>query len=223
MKNVENPQNHPDMKRFSNSILLLIISILPVLAQNNADAEKIINNLLISLKSNAIQTNFTLKVSEKNAVNSQSNSGTFTLKGDKFTLEMNDTKAWFDGKTQWAYMMESNEVSITEPTSDELAAINPMAILAGYKAKSIVKFSKKNSAQNHIIELTPKTKSNDFALIEVQIAKANQNLVSILMTDKKGMITLLSLHNYQKGIKVSDDVFTFNKSKFKNVFVNDLR
>ena len=100
------------MKRFSYSILVLIISIFSASAQNNTDAEKIINNLLTSVKTSAIRTNFNLKITEKNALNSQSNSGIFTLKGDRFVLEMDETKAWFDGKTQWAYMVQNNEVSI---------------------------------------------------------------------------------------------------------------
>lgn len=211
------------MKRFSNSILILIISILSATSQNNTDAEKVINNLLASVKTSAIRTNFNLKITEKNALNSQSNSGTFTLKGDKFVLEMDEAKAWFDGKTQWAYMVQSNEVSITEPTTQEIAAINPMAILSGYKAKSVVRFSKKKSAQNHIIEMSPKQKNNDFTLIVVQINKSNQQLVSISLTDKNGIHTMLSLTNYHKGIKVTDELFQFNKNKYKEVIINDLR
>ena len=77
------------MKRFSYSILVLIISILSVSGQNNADAEKIINNLLASVKTTAIRTNFKLKITEKNALNSQSNSGTFTL------MEKPNGLTWF--------------------------------------------------------------------------------------------------------------------------------
>jgi len=50
-------------------------------------------------------------------------------------MEMDEMQAWFDGKTQWAYMAQNNEVSITEPTEKELAETNPMAILSGYKTK----------------------------------------------------------------------------------------
>lgn len=211
------------MNRFTYSIAVLIISILGVNAQNNTDAERVISNLLNSAKTSAIKTNFKLSVTQKNAVTSQSSSGTFTLKGNKFVLEMDQMKAWFDGKTQWAYMEENNEVSITEPSETELAQTNPMAILLGYKSKSIVRFSKTKSTQNYIIDMIPKVKNNDFVKIEVQVNKTSGNLVSIKLTDKKNTITLLSLTNYQKGIKISDDVFVFNKSKFKGVTINDLR
>ena len=211
------------MKQFTYSIVVLIISIHTAFSQNNTDAETVINNYLTSVKTSAIRTNFKLIVTEKNKVNSQTNSGMFTLKRSKFVLEMDETKAWFDGKTQWAYVAESNEVSITEPTVDEIASINPLAILAGYKAKSNVRFSKTKSAQNHIIELMPKNKNNDFSKITVQINKANNQLVSIIMIDKKANITTLLLQNYQKVTKLNDDFFVFNKNAYKNVTINDLR
>lgn len=211
------------MTRFTYSIVVLIISIFSLQAQNNTDAEKVIDNLLNTAKTSAIKTNFNLSVTKKNAVNSQSGSGTFTLKGNKFVLEMEGMKAWFDGKTQWAYMEQSNEVSITEPTEAELAQTNPMAILLGYKAKCIVRFSKTKSSQNHIVEMIPKLKNSDFIKIEVQVNKNSGNLVSIKLTDKKNTSTLLTLTNYHKGVKLSDDVFVFNKAKFKGVTMNDLR
>jgi chaperone LolA len=211
------------MKRLTYSICLLIISITALNAQNNADAERIITNLLSQIRTNAVAVNFTLKVSEKNAVNSQSGSGTFTIKANKFVLEMDRLNVWFDGKTQWSYMKENNEVSLSEPTEAELVETNPMAILSAYKEKCLIKFSKTTSTQNHIIDLTPKDKRNNFTKIEVQIAKSTGNLVSIKMIAKNGQSSVLTLTNYRKGVKVADDIFVFNKTKFKGVTVNDLR
>lgn len=211
------------MKRLTYSICLLIISIVTVSAQNKADAEKVVSDLLAQMRSSAITVSFTLKVSGKNSVNSQQNSGTFTLKANKFVLEMDELKAWFDGKTQWAYLTESNEVTITEPTEAELAQTNPLAILSAYKSKCLIKFSKTASAQYYLIDMLPRDKKSDFTKIEVQVAKSSGNLVSIKMTGKNGQTTLLSLSNYRKGVKVTDDMFVFNKARFKGVSVNDLR
>lgn len=136
---------------------------------------------------------------------------------------MDEMNAWFDGKTQWAYMAQNNEVSITEPTEKELAETNPMAILSGYKTKTVIRFSKTKSTQNYVVEMIPKVKNNDFTKIEVQVNKTTGNLVSIKLSAKNGSATLLTLTNYQKGIKVADDVFVFNKARFKGVTVNDLR
>lgn len=211
------------MNRFGFSITVLIFSIFGISAQNSTDAEKLINKLLTSVKTTAVKTNFQLLVTEKNAVNSQPISGTFIMKASKFVLEMNETKVWFDGKTQWAYSLSDNEVSITEPNQEELATINPMAILSGFKAKSTVKLSKLKSTQNHIIDLIPKNKKEEFLKVEVQINKTNNYLVLIKLIDKKGSITTLNLTKYQHINKIIDDIFVFNKTKFKGVTINDLR
>lgn len=205
------------------SIILFIISISGLTAQNNADAEKIINQLISSVKTNAIRTNFKLIVNEKNAVNSQSLTGTFTLKGSKFILDMGNAKVWFDGKTQWSYMSDDNEVSVTEPSQEELAATNPMAVIAGFKQKSVTKFARTQSVQNYVIELIPSQTKADFRKVEVQVNKSNGNLVSVKLTDKKGVISTLILTNYQKAGNVTDKSFAFDKSAYKGVIVNDLR
>ena len=209
--------------RLRLSIILFIFSIESLNAQNNTDAEKVINNLIASVKASAVKTNFQLSVTEKNGVTSQPISGTFILKANKFTIEMDETKAWFDGKTQWAYLKSDNEVTITEPTVDELAQINPMAILASFKAKSWIRFGKTKSANSELIELIPKSKKDDFAKVEVQLSKKSKVPEFIRLTDKKKSVTLLKLTNYKNIGNVTDDTFTFKKANYKNILINDLR
>jgi len=207
-------------KKIIYSFALIFFSFQFLTAQNKA--EKIISDILINAKTNAIKTGFMLAVAEKG--NAQVTTGTFILKGNKFVLEMDEMKAYFDGKTQWAYVPQNNEVSITEPTDQELSETNPMAILSGYKSKCNIRFSTKiKSTQNYCIEMLPKIKNQSVSKIEVQVNKNNHNLFSIKLTNKNGSTSLLSLSNFQKGVKVSDTIFAFNKNRYKGVVVNDLR
>ncbi len=210
------------MNKFKYSIFLLIISIFSTTAQNNPDAERIINDLISKVRTVAVRTHFRLSVTGKNDVNSQSNSGTFTMKANKFMLVTDGMKVWFDGKTQWALMSQNNEVSVTEPTEAELADTNPMAVLSAFKTKSKIIFGKTKSNRNYVIDLIPKIKNSGFNKIEVQIDKSNGNLSTIKMLTKDGT-TLLTLTDYQSGIQVNDQDFIFNKAKFKGVTINDLR
>jgi outer membrane lipoprotein-sorting protein len=203
---------------------LILFTLQGISAQNNVQAEKAITDLLSEAKTSAIKTNFKLTISDKKDPQPMVSSGVFTLKGNKFILEMDAMKAWFDGKTQWAYVQQNNEVSITEPTVKELAETNPMAILSGFKTKCLIRFSTKvKSDQNYCIEMIPKIKNNDIAKIEVQINKSNGNLFSIKLINKNGGATILTLSNFQKGINVSDNIFIFNSARYKGVTVNDLR
>jgi outer membrane lipoprotein-sorting protein len=212
------------MKNFFSLILLLLLPFGFASAQNNPQAEKILTDLLTSAKTSAIKTTFKLTVREKNSSASQISEGTFTLKGTKFLLEMDEMKVWFDGKTQWSYVLQNNEVSITEPTEKELAETNPMAILSGFKTKCLIRFSANvKSNQNYVIEMIPKDKKNDITKIDVQVNKTNRNLQSIKLTNRNGSISTLTLADFKKGINVSDHLFVFNAGKYKGVVVNDLR
>lgn len=211
------------MKRFTYSIILFIISIIAVNAQQSSDAEGIIKNLIVTFSNNPVKGVFTLSTSGNNSVISQPNKGTFILKGNKFVIEMEDVKVWFDGKTQWTYMSQSNEVSINEPDNSELLQINPMALLSDFKSKSKIQFSKQKSSANYIIDLIPKVKNKDFNKVEVQTNKGNGSLVSVTIqnTDKSQIKLLLT--NIHKGVQVSENLFVFNKLNYKGVTVNDLR
>ena len=211
-------------KKIIFSIAILLCSIQLVCAQNNTQAEQILTELLSTAKTNAIKTNFKLIILRKKDPIPQISTGTFTLKGTKFLLEMEPMKAWFDGKTQWAYVIQNNEVSITEPTEKELSETNPMAILSGFRAKCSIKFSTKvKSNQNYCIEMIPKISNKDISKIEVQVNKSNGNLFSIKVINKNGDESVLTLSNFQKGLSVSDNLFVFNSSKYKGITINDLR
>jgi outer membrane lipoprotein-sorting protein len=211
------------MNKYILSIFLFINSIFVGFAQNNTEAERLINNFINTIKTEPVRAGFNLKISEKNGVNSQQISGTFVLKGNQFYLEMEEAQVWFDGKTQWALLKESNEVSITEPTEQELAETNPVSILSALKKVSKVQFSKVKNEKNHIIVMTPKAKNATFTKVEVQLTKATGNLSSINIQQKNGTTNHLSLHNYHKKVAVSQNTFVFDKTKFRGVTENDLR
>jgi outer membrane lipoprotein-sorting protein len=211
------------VKSFIYSILLSIISIQPAVSQNDADAQRIIDSFLNLARSNVITARFTVSVIEKNGVNSYTNSGTFTLKGNRFVLEMQEMKVWFDGKTQWAYQKSGNEVTITEPSVQELVQTNPMAILRNYRNKCNIRFCK-TSSQHQCIQLTPKLKKNeDIAEIEVLLTKTDRIPQSITVSQKNGTRTVLMLSQFQKKANVSEQIFTFDAKKYKDAYINDLR
>jgi outer membrane lipoprotein-sorting protein len=211
------------MKTFIYSIALLLFSISTISAQKSTDAQAITRNLLSSLNTTAIKTDFELIASEKNKLNSHSDQGTFTMKGQRFVLEMPEVKVWFDGKTQWAFTTQTNEISITEPTRDEILEINPLAILNRSTSEMNINFSKKKSNENYIIEMTPKNIKQNLSKVELQINKSTNELKSIEINEKDGTTMTLKLKNYKKNIKLIADFFTCDKTQYKNAYINDLR
>ena len=60
-------------------------------------------------------------------------SGTIAIKGKKFFATTPQAKVWFDGKTQWTYLKNNDEVNISNPTEAQLQAINPYNFINLYK------------------------------------------------------------------------------------------
>lgn len=208
--------------------IICVLSLLSVcffyaFAQNIPSADKVLTDVLNSVKTTPFKTNFKLNISDKTSSQEQSLTGIITIKSSKFFIDMSDMKIWNNGRTQWVYTPQNNEVSISEPTEKELAETNPIAILSALKPQCTVRYNKKKSTDNYWIDMIPNSKSQNISKIEVLVNKNSLNLVFVKLADKKGNITMLTLSGFQKGIKITDDSFVFNKAKYKGVMENDLR
>ncbi len=211
------------MNKFKLSILAFAISIFTISAQNNTEAEKIINETVTKLNTQTLRANFKLDFFEKNNVISQSLQGNLILQAKKFHLNTPEVKAWFDGKTQWAYFAQNNEVSVTNPTTEELAETNPAMIISELRSKSTISFAKQKSNNFHFIILSPKQKNAEIVRVTIQVNKSNGNLSNIRIENKNGTSSLLTFSTYVLGNKAADSEFTFDRSKFKSAYINDMR
>lgn len=205
------------------SILLLINSIFTLNAQKSSDAEKLIKDYLHSVQTGAVQTSFNLKVIPKNSVNSQSISGSMIMKGNQFSLTTEDVKVWFDGKTQWALFEQNQEVNITQPSPEELAETNPMAILSSAVATSKVSFGKAQNTLSRTVVLTPLKAGFPYSKVLVQLSKPANQLLSIQVFNKDGSRHELTIIEYRSKAGVNSSTFRFDKAKYPTVIVNDLR
>ena len=210
-------------------ILFLAIATFAILASNvSAQSEKqagvVVDKLLQTMKSEAFSANFTLEIKDKSMPQPQTIKGSLVMKGRKFSLQSDEFVVFFDGKTQWIYMPDANEVSIAEPDEVEINEINPMAILAGFKAESNVRYAEKTSSKDiYYIEMISKNLKSDVEKVELGLNKSNDNIVSIKQYNRNGGAMSLQLDNLKRGIVTSDNMFIFNKSKYPNVEINDLR
>ena len=77
---------------------------------------------------NGVQANFQM-ISKQYG----STYGSISIKGRKFHASTPEAIVWFDGKTQWTYMKNNDEVNVSNPTEAELQAINPYNFINIYK------------------------------------------------------------------------------------------
>lgn len=143
--------------------------------------------------------------------------GILQLKGNKFYASGSQAIMWFDGKTQWTYMKSTEEVNITTPNSKKVSAVNPYGILNLYK--SGYNLTEKNVAGGKEIYMKA-TGSQGYKEIYVTLNAKLQPTQIRFMTSKGW--TTVTLSNYQTK-KLADSTFKFDKKKYPNAEINDLR
>jgi hypothetical protein len=200
-------------------IISILFAILPLImfAQNDKEAERRVKTVVSELKQSVYEGRFTLLYYNAQAETTDKQLGDLTIKGDKFrmTLGANETK--FDGRTQWVFVSEYNEVSITEPTKEELREINPLAMIEYYVAKD--KISQSDDGAINFYPTNPK--ESEYFRIELRLNKTN--LPSRLVIHQKNGDKITLIFDSLNKTKVSDDCFVFDVVKYPNVEVNDLR
>lgn len=198
-------------------LFVLLIAVLPMFVCGQNSAERRVKAAVAELKRSAYEGRFTLLY--YNAANdvTDKQSGEITLKGNKFhiTLAGNETK--FDGKIQWMFVSEFNEVSITEPTAEELKEISPLAMIEYYVSKD--RISEGEDGEINFYPTEPK--ESEYFRIELRINKSN--LPSKLVIYQKNGDKITLVWDSLNKTKVDDSYFYFDTTKYPNVEVNDLR
>ena len=198
---------------------LLTIGILVLLpyylgAQTDRKAEEVLDKALSELsKTSGIRADF-----------AGTEQGFLLLKGEKFYLNSGGIQSWYDGKTQWSYVADTEEVNISHPTQEELQAINPYLILMRYKTDFDYNYKgtqTRNGVKGHEIVLTPKHSGNR-EVIRVFISHSHQPLAIKVEQDGRTM-SEINVIKYQTNQKLEDGMFRFNKSLYPNAEIIDMR
>ena len=98
-------------------------------------------------------------------------SGTIAIKGRKFHATTPQAIVWFDGKTQWTYMKNNDEVNVTTPTESQLQAINPYNFINLYKNGYDATLN--SSGKDYVVHLTASTKDKKIRELFITVNKSS--------------------------------------------------
>ena len=176
------------------------------------------------LDKNALQANFTLALQEDMIDDPDIYRGTIRMKGNKFHLSMGDSEVYYDGTTQSVYNDEANELTITNPTADDLAGTNPLLILKQFKRTSNIEFYDKQQAKDsYIIVFYPKEQYSEIRKLIVTLRKDNTLPTKLVLEASRGNVTTLVLTNLKHNQTMDDKTFTITTTQYPNAIINDLR
>ncbi|MGM9826221.1 MAG: outer membrane lipoprotein carrier protein LolA [Paludibacteraceae bacterium] len=212
-------------------LFLYIVLFLPCLLTPATAAT--LDTFLQTLSENTLHSDFVITISE-GASQPMNYPGSITMRGDRFTLEMFDMEAAFDGKTLYVYSATTDELTLSTPTEQELMEANPFLYAQALsKVCTITEQSSTgdagvppagrgqgggaNTPTNITITLTPNDQSAGIRRFTLRIQKETMLPLSVEIKEGKQLTTLrLTNPTY------TTDVPTFTLTK-PDAFLNDLR
>ena len=204
-------------------LLFLVLAMLqlPLFAQSADEANVVLDKALAALKADApVCMDYTYRVVDEDGELLQDDKGVIYVDGGRYALLMQDMKVWCDGKVQWSYMREVNEVYVTDAASDEAQSLSPVFIMEHYRAGRAVSLVYKGDVA--VVELRSLT---DVAaeVVKLHIRKGDNRLVamSIDMPGQGGVEVLLDGYTAKCGADGS--VFVCPLDEFSTAEVIDMR
>jgi len=208
--------------------LLCIISVSNLFAQQDPKAKEILDKLSEKTKSfKNIQIDFKVEYINLKDNFKNSSQGTITLQKEKYKLDFMGIESYFDGKTLYSYIIESNEVNISEPETDDTDILsNPKQIFALYEKDykyQLISESSENGSSFAIIDLYPIDLEKDYSRIRLQINTNLYQLKSATIFGKDGSNYSLTVSTFKTNQSIDEKLFIFDETKYPNVEKIDLR
>ncbi len=214
------------MKRIVCTVFLVLLGV-TLWGQQAKQARKVLDQTAEVIKSaGGMRVDFTMIVTKDQRLVDKSE-GVLHLQGECFKLETSDLKNWFDGKTQWSYLLVNEEVNVIDPTEEELESINPYRLLLSYqKGFPDVAIGESTLYKNKpIVEVILKNKKKDKEVESVILYVDKTNNLPLYLkirlwdrTESEIMVKEYIMHQ-----TYSLDFFRFDESEYPSVDIIDLR
>ena len=151
-----------------------------------------------------------------------SDKGTLTMSKKLFRIETPALSIWFDGKTQWTYMADNDEVNVTEPTGEELMESNPFEVISLFSTHFNCR-ELQSSPSNNIVELTPKTQDMTILSAKISISKSTGWPTAMTIVFDGGNTTSVSISKVTTGNSLPASQFRYDSRTHPNAEIIDLR
>jgi hypothetical protein len=175
----------------------------------------ILQSLFSTLEQKTLQSDFTLTISQ--SPNSPiTYTGTLAMRDQRFALEFFGIEAAYDGETLYMYSEDTEELTLSTPTEEELVQTNPF--LYARALLPLCEYAERVLGDKTQITLTPRDQSLGISKFVLRLVTSSLLPVSAEIHESDGKLTTLRL----TAPEYSDLVPSFTLTK-PEAFINDLR
>ena len=153
--------------------------------------------------------------------------GSFISLGNKFILDLPDSKSWYNGSTLWTYIEAHDEVNISIPSEEEALAMNPAKLIELYMKVFDCEYLKietlTDGQRAHHIRMNNDKQNVPIESIDVWVDDKDFTLKRINISTKDGKKQGIILSDIKIDKSISSDIFNFDNKSFPNAEIIDLR
>ncbi len=209
-------------------IILLTVAVFTAKAQQDPEAKKILDRVSAKAKSySTIEANLTFIIDNRVEDWKTETTGKIKIKGQKYYMESETDKYYYNGKTIWNYNMEDNEVVITESDPEnETFVDNPALVFQFYNRDFKYRYVGEVKIKDqwmYEIDLYPKDLNQPYSRIKVLVNKNTEQIYKIKAVTKEGIDFVAIITNIEVNKTFSDSMFEFDPGKIRNIEIIDLR
>lgn len=198
--------------------IALVFAAQAVSAQNNA--EKIIRVMVDQMRSHKnVEMAFNYQISPDGKTLGESEKGHAWLQGEAYKIEMTDQQTISDGKTIWSYLIDDEEVMVSN--ASEGTDNTPLKLLTSLDESYVVTLSGIDAKGIATIELANPKGQYKRVTMKVDTKKTELKSADIYLEDGNKFIIKVEEMKYDQ--KLDDKFFTFDEAKHPEVDVIDMR
>ncbi len=198
--------------------IALVFAAQAVSAQNNA--EKIIRVMVDQMRSHKnVEMVFNYQISPDGKTLGESEKGHAWLQGEAYKIEMTDQQTISDGKTIWSYLIDDEEVMISN--ASEGTDNTPLKLLTSLDESYVATLSGIDAKGIATIELANPKGQYKRVTMKVDTKKTELKSADIYLEDGNKFIIKVEEMKYDQ--KLDDKFFTFEEAKHPEVDVIDMR
>ena len=175
----------------------------------------ILQSLLATLEQKTLVSDFAISIAQQQA-QPTTYTGDLAIHGKQFTISMFAIEAAYDGNTLYMYSDDTEELSLSTPTEEELVQTNPF--LYAQALLPVCQYSEKTIGDKTQITLTPNDPSSGITKFVLRLTTATLLPTSVEIHEDGGQTTTLRFNN----ARYTDDTPSFVIEK-EGAYINDLR
>lgn len=198
--------------------IALVFAAQAVSAQNNA--EKIIRVMVDQMRGHKnVEMAFNYQISPDGKTLGESEKGHAWLQGEAYKIEMTDQQTISDGKTIWSYLIDDEEVMVSN--ASEGTDNTPLKLLTSLDESYVATLSGIDAKGIATIELANPKGQYKRVTMKVDTKKTELKSADIYLEDGNKFIIKVEEIKYDQ--KLDNKFFTFEEAKHPEVDVIDMR